>query len=172
VQQPLPGTGKFFRCNSFFRNAQIFCFNEIDGFYIAETDTLGIAVAEIALEDHFIDGVVVHGPEGADGHTGAATDADIVINQHSAHFVIFRDGLHRTDIHAGGILALLTGHGDIKALGLPFHNLYAASGGVGKAVMPNCADEFAGPASGAFLIIDVQGFGHGFSPVIGSFYNL
>jgi len=147
--------GKFFRRNSFFQNAHIVLFNEIHGFYITETDALGIAVAEVALEDHFVDDVVVHGPEGADGHAGAATDADIVINHHPPHFVIFRDGLHGTDIQAGGILALLTGHGDIKALGLPLHNFDAASCGVGKAVMPNCADEFAGSAPGAFLIIYV-----------------
>ncbi len=158
--------GNFFRRTSCFQNAHIIRFNEIHGFYITETDALGIAVAEVALEDHFIDDVVVHGPEGADGHAGAATDADIVINRHPPHSVIFRDGLYRTDIQAGGILALLTGHGDIKALGLPLHNFYAASCGVGTAVMLNRADEFAGSTAGAFLIIDIQGFGHGFPPIM------
>jgi hypothetical protein len=161
--------GKFFRCNSSFQNTHIVLFNKIHGFYITEPDALGIAVAEVALEDYFIGDIVVHSPEGADGHTGAATDAAIVINHHSAHFVIFRDGLHRTDIHTGGILALLTGHGDIKALGLPFHNLYAASCGVGNSIMRSSAHKLTQAAPGAFLIIDVQGFSHGFSPIIRSF---
>jgi hypothetical protein len=165
----LPGIGKFFRRSSFFQNAHLVPFNEIHGFDITETDALGIAVAKVALEDHFIDDVVVHSPEGADGHTGAATDANIVINRHPAHFVIFRDGLYRTDIQAGGILALLTGHGDIKALGLPLHNFYTASCGIGTAVMLNCADEFAGSAPGAFLVIYIQGFSHGFPLIICSF---
>jgi hypothetical protein len=161
----LAGMGNFFRRTSCFQNAHIVLFNEIHGFYITETDALGIAVAEVALEDPFIDDVVVHGPEGADGDTGAAADADIVIDRHPAHAVIFRDGLHRTDIQAGGILALLTGHGDIKALGLPLDNFYAASCRVGTAVMLNCADELAGSAPGAFLIIYIQGFSHGFPPL-------
>jgi hypothetical protein len=72
----LPGMGNFSRRHSCFQNAYIVRFNEIHGLYITETDALGIAVAEVALEDHFIDDVVVHGPEGADGHTGAATDAE------------------------------------------------------------------------------------------------
>ena len=145
--------GNFFCRTSCFQNAHIVLFNEIHGFYITEPDALRISVAEVALEDHFIDDVVVHGPEGADGHTGAATNASVVINHHPPHFVIFRDGLHRADIHTGGILALLTGHRDIKALGLPFHNFNAASCWVGTAVMLNCADEFAGSAPGAFVII-------------------
>jgi len=157
--------GKFFRCISFFQDAHIFRFNEIHGFYITKTDALGITVAEVAFENHLIDAVVAHGPEGADGHTGAATDADVVINHHPSHSVIFGDGLHRADIHAGGILALLTGHGDIKTIVLPLHNFDAASYGVGKAVMPHGADEFAGSAPGAFLIIYVQGFSHGFPPI-------
>jgi hypothetical protein len=158
--------GNFFRRTSGFQNAHIVLFNEIHGFYITETDALGIAVAEVALEDPFIDDVVVHGPERADRHTGAATDADIVINHYPSDFVIFQDGLHGTDIQAGGILALLTGHGDVKALGLPLYNFYAASCGVGTAVMLNCADEFAGSAPGAFLIIYIQGFSHRFPPII------
>ena len=161
----LAGMGNFLRRTSCFQNAHIVRFNEIHGFYIAETDALGIAVAEVALEDHFIDDVVAHGPEGADGHTGAATDAGIVINHHPAHLVIFRDGLHRADIQAGGILALLAGHGNIKALGLPLDDFYAAPCGVGTAVMLNCANELAGSASGAFLIIYIQGFSHGFPPL-------
>jgi hypothetical protein len=127
---PLLGTGKFLRRNSFFQNAHVVRFNEIHGLDITETDALGIAVAEIALEDHFIDGVVAHGPKGADGHTGAATDADVVINHHPSQFVVFRDGLHGTNIQAGCILTLLAGHGDIKALRLPLHNFDAASYGV------------------------------------------
>jgi hypothetical protein len=119
--------GKFLRRNSFFQNAHIVLFKEIHGFDITETDALGITVAEIALEDHFINSVVAHGPEGADGHTGAATDADIVINHHPPQLVVFRDGLHGTNIQAGCILTLLTGHGDIKAFRLPLHNFDAAS---------------------------------------------
>jgi hypothetical protein len=165
----LPGMRKFFGRNSCFQNAHIVFFNEIHGFYITETDALGIAVAKVALEDHFIDDAVVHCPEGADGHTRAATDADIIINHHFTHFVIFRDGFHRTDIQTRGILALLTGHGDIKALGLPLHNFYAAPCGVRTTVMLNCANEFAGSAAGAFLIIYIQGFSHGFPPIIYSF---
>jgi len=122
--------GKFLRRNSFFQNADVVRFNEIHGLDITETDALGIAVAEIALEDHFINGVVAHGSKGADGHTGAATDADVVINHHSPQFVVFRDGPHGTNIQAGCILTLLTGHGDIKALRLPLHNFDTASYGV------------------------------------------
>lgn len=157
--------GNFFCCTSCLQNAYIVLFNEIQGFYITETDTLGITVAEVALEDHLINDIIVHGPEGADGDTGAATDADIVIDRHPSQLIIFGDGLHRTDIQAGGILALLTGHGDIKALGLPFDNFYAASCGIGTAVMLNCADKLAGSAPGAFLIIYIQGFSHGFAPI-------
>ena len=157
--------GNFFCRTSSFQNAHIVLFNEIHGFYITEPDALRISVAEVALEDHFIDDVVVHGPEGADGHTGAAADANIVVDHHPAHAVIFRDGLHRADIQAGGILALLTGHGDIEAPGLPLDDFYAAPCGVGAAVVLNCTDKFAGPAPGAFLIIYIQGFCHGFSPV-------
>jgi hypothetical protein len=161
----LLGLGDFFRRYSGFQNAHIVRFNEINGFYITETDALGITVAEVAFEDLFIDDVVVHGPKGADSHTGTATDAGIVINHHPAQAVIFCDGLHWTDIQAGCILALLTGHGDIKALILPLDNSYAASCGVGTTVMLNGADEFAGSASGAFLIIYIQGFSHGFPPI-------
>lgn len=58
-----------------------------------------------------------HGAEGADRHTGAAADTFIVIHFDSVEFIIAGNRMNRTNTHAGRILALLTGHGDIN----PFH---------------------------------------------------
>jgi hypothetical protein len=85
-----------------------------------------------------------------------------VIHHNPVQTLIPGDGLYRTNNHTGSVLALLTGHWDIKPLFLPFHNLDPASGSIGYAVMKNRADELAEPAASAFFRGDLKNFTHGF----------
>ena len=94
--------------------------NKINGLYVTESDTLRIAVANVALEDPPIDGVKIHCTEGTYADTGTAADAGVVVHGYAAQRLILRNSLDRTDIQTGRILALLTGHGNIDTFSLPF----------------------------------------------------
>ena len=82
--------------------------NVLHSIDIAESDTLGIAVAQIAFEDLTVNLVEVHGSERADCYAGTTSDARIIIYLNTSHFIVTGNGLHRADIHAWRILALLT----------------------------------------------------------------
>jgi hypothetical protein len=92
-----------------------------------------------------------------------------VIHHHPTEFLIPGNRLHGADDHTGSILALLTGHGNVKPFGLPFHNLYPASGGIGYTIMEDRTDKLAKSAAGAFLMIDCKNFTHGFHGLFLSF---
>jgi hypothetical protein len=109
--------------------------DKIHGFFFAEPDTLRIPVTMVALEYSFVDGIKAHGPERTYANTRTAADADIIINGHLRRFLVARDGLDRADIQTGRVLALLTGHRDIQAFGLPFYHPDPASGGIGYPIM-------------------------------------
>jgi hypothetical protein len=114
---------------------------------------LRISFTKITLDYFSVNRIKTHGPEGTDRDTGPAADADIVVVDDPAQFLIPGKGLDRAGIHTRCILALLTGHGDIQAFHLPFHDSDAAPGGVGDAVMFHGADQFAQSASGTFFIV-------------------
>lgn len=152
--------GRLFAClGKAFRGSPLLAYADLVGghkgnrIHLAEPDTLRITVTEVALDDLFVNDIEIHRSEGAHSHTGAASDAYIIIHRDPSQFFITINGLYRTDIHARRILALLTGHGDIKAFMLPFHDLYAASSRIGNSVMLDRAYEFAKPAACAFLIV-------------------
>jgi hypothetical protein len=134
----------------------------IHGFHVTETDALWISVTEIALENLSINDIEVHGAEGADRNTGATADAFVLVDHDPAELLVPGNGLHGTDDHAGSILALLTGHGNIKPFLLPFHHLNPASRSIGDTVVKNRADELAKPAPGALFEINLKYFTHGF----------
>jgi hypothetical protein len=81
---------------------------KIDGLFFTESDTLRIAITEVAFEDLFIDGIKTHRAERTNANARTATDADIVVNGNPAQLLISREGLYRADIQAGCILTLLT----------------------------------------------------------------
>jgi hypothetical protein len=68
---------------------------------------LGITVTQIALKDLLFLKVKTHCTERTRTDAGAAADTDIVVNEDPPHLFIPRDGLHRTNRHAGRILTLL-----------------------------------------------------------------
>jgi hypothetical protein len=86
----------------------------VHGLHITETNTLRVSVTKIALKVLSINDTEIHRAEGADRYTGAAADANIVIHHHPAECLIPRNGLHGANRHAGGILTLLAGHGNIN----------------------------------------------------------
>ena len=96
-----------------FKDADIAGIFEIDRLYFAKTNTLGITVTEVAFNNLMIHGIKTHGTEGTDRYTGAASDAGFIINFHPSHFFVAAQCAYRATNHAGGILALLAGHGYI-----------------------------------------------------------
>jgi hypothetical protein len=74
---------------------------------------LGVAVAEIAFKNLVVNGIEVHGAERAYGNTSPAANAGVVIDIHPVLLIISGNGAHGTSDHTGGILALLTRHGDV-----------------------------------------------------------
>ena len=100
-----------------------------------ETNALRIAVAEIAFKVLSINDVKAHCAKGTDRHTGAATNALVVVHHHPAQCLIPGNGLDGADDQAGRILALLTGHRDVETLRLPLHDLDPAPGCVRDAIM-------------------------------------
>ena len=61
-------------------DAHIVGLDKIDGFYITESDTLGITIANVAFEDSPIGGIKIHGPEWTNTDAGAAADTGIIVN--------------------------------------------------------------------------------------------
>jgi len=114
---------------------------------------LRITVTDIALEDPPIGGIKIHGPEGTDTDAGTAADAGIIVNADATQFLIPRYRLDRTNIQTGCILTLLTGHGNINALGLPLQYPDPASGRIGYSIMRNSAYKLTKPAACAFFVI-------------------
>jgi hypothetical protein len=152
----------FFGGSSLLGDAHPVRLHVVHGFHITETNALRVSVTEIALKIFSVNDTEVHCAEGADRHTGAAADANIVIDHHPAEFVIPGNGLHGANRHTGGILTLLAGHGDIESFCLPFHNLYAGSGRVGDSIMENRADDLTKSASGTLFWSYCEYFTHGF----------
>jgi hypothetical protein len=114
---------------------------------------LRIAVADIALDNPPVGCIKIHGPEGTDTDAGTTADAGIIVNADAAQFLIPRDGFDRADIQTGRILTLLTGHGDINALGFPFQYPDPASGRVGYPIMRYRTHKLTKPAACAFFVI-------------------
>jgi hypothetical protein len=127
----------FFRGSSLLGDTHPVRLHIIHRFHITETNALRVSVTEIALEILSVNDTEIHRAEGTDRHTGAAADANIVIDHDPAECLIPGNGLHGANGHTGGILTLLAGHGNIESFCLPFHNLYPASIGVGYAIMEN-----------------------------------
>jgi hypothetical protein len=86
----------------------------IHGFDFTETNALRISITQITLEILSIDDIKIHGTERADRYAGTAANADIVIHHHPTEFFISGNGLHGADDHAGSILTLLAGHGNVE----------------------------------------------------------
>jgi hypothetical protein len=134
----------------------------IHGFHVTETDALRVPVTEIALKNLPINDIEVHGAEGTNRYTGAAANAFVLVDHDPAELLVPGNGLHGTDNHAGSILALLTGHGNIEPFLFPFDHLNTASRSIGDTVVENRADKLAKPAPGALFKIDLKYFTHGF----------
>ncbi len=62
-------------------------------------------------------------PERACDDTCLASDAFILVDQHPLMLQIFMTCLRRTDLHAEGLLAVLTGGRKIEPYVLPLHDL-------------------------------------------------
>jgi len=134
-------------------NTHIVGLNKIDGFDIAESDTLRITVANIAFEHPPVGGIKTHGPEGTNADAGAAADAGIIVNRDTTQLFILGDGFDRADIQTGRVLTLLTCHGDINTFGLPLQHPDPAPGRIGNAIVRNSAYQLTQPAACAFFMI-------------------
>jgi hypothetical protein len=66
--------------------------------------------------------------------------------------------MNRTSVHAGRILALLAGHGNVETFLFPLHHPNAAAHRVGYTVVFHRTDQLAESASGAFFMINYQYF--------------
>jgi hypothetical protein len=152
----------FLSSSSLFGDAHPVSLHIVHGFHITETNTLRISVAEITLKILSVNDTEIHRAKGADRYTGAAADANVVINHHPAECLIPGNGLHGANRHTGSILTLLAGHGDIESFCLPFHNLYPASTGIGYAIMENRADDLTKSTSGTLFWSYCEYFTHGF----------
>jgi hypothetical protein len=124
-----------------------------NGVYLAKAGTLRFTIAQVAFDNFFVDMVKAYGAEWADGDTGAAADAKVVIDFHTGQCFIAGNRTLRAGTQARGILALLARNRDIKAFVLPFHDLDAAANGIADAVVFNGAHEFTQAAPCAFFVI-------------------
>jgi hypothetical protein len=88
----------------------------VHGLHIAETNALRVSVTEIALKILSINNAKIHRAEGAGRHARTASNADIVVHHDPAEFLISGNGFHGANDQTGSVLALLTGHGNIKPL--------------------------------------------------------
>ncbi len=125
-------------------------FNRLD---LAKAGTLRVAVAQVALDHFVVDGVIGHRAERAHRYAGAAADTDLIVHFHAVELCVAGDSTHRAAVHAGGILALLAGHGNVQAFHFPLHDSNPAAGRVGDPVVLYGAYQFAQPAARAFLVI-------------------
>ena len=92
----------------FLINAHISGFHKVHCLSVAEPDTLGITVAQIAFKDLLVLGIITHSAKGANRHAGTTADADVIVNFNVLQVFVTRNRLHRAHIQARGILALLT----------------------------------------------------------------
>jgi hypothetical protein len=136
-------------------NAHVIGLDKINGLYVTESDTLGITVANVALQNPTIDGIEIHCAKRANADAGPAANTGIIVNSYAPQLFIPRYGLDRTNVQTGRILALLTRHGNIYAFGLPFHHPNPASGRIGYAIVRNRANQLTESATRAFFVIDV-----------------
>jgi len=97
---PLSGCDSL-RRGLFLREVHPVGIDVVDGFHVTETNALRISVTEIALEILVVDDVKPHRSKGADGDTGTAADAFVVVHHYPAELLIPGDGLDGTDDFAG-----------------------------------------------------------------------
>jgi hypothetical protein len=141
-------------------DGEVVCGNEINGFFIAKPDTLGLSTAKIAFKDFFIDPAIIHGAKRAYADTGPTSDAQILIHGQKTIIRVPRYGLDRADILAWRILTLLADHRHILTFVFPFNNSNPASGGIGYPVMHNRTNQFTQAAAGTFLVVNKQNILH------------
>jgi hypothetical protein len=158
--RPVFGGVQSLRGLSFLQNADIPGIHELYGFDFAEPDALGIAVAKVTLDHLAIDGIKVHRAKRTHRHAGATTDAGGVIDHHTPQFFVVGYGADRAADLAGGVLALLAGHGNINPIGFPLNDSDPATDRIGYTVMLDCAHQFAQAASSALFMVDHQNFFH------------
>ena len=122
-----PGGADLLSSSLLLEGAYPVCIDIVDRLHFAEPDALRVSVTEVAFEILPVNDVKAHCAEGADRDAGTTANAFVVIYHDPAELLIPRDGLHGADDLAGGILALLAGHGNVDSLLLPFHDLDPAS---------------------------------------------
>jgi len=105
---------------SLFGHVRLVRVRERDGLDITETDTLWVSVTVIALHRNpFLD-IKERMAKGARHDAGSTSNAKLFIDRHPV--IIFGlpvAGLCRTYLHAIGLFAVITGHGEIKPHILP-----------------------------------------------------
>src|SRR5664280_2034870 len=129
-----------------------------------EGHALRRTLAGVALEDAARGGVVAGVAEGAGNgaHLAADADAFVPVDEVGER----RAAVHRTcgtDLHAGGLVALLAEHGHRDALALPGVGVHAGGGRTELALMYERAGQLTVAAPGALVRVDHQDFGHGSS---------
>jgi len=130
----LPGVFEHFRKLernlALLRQIDPISFDIIDRFYIAESNTLGIAVTVVTLDGDLLSLVIQGSTKRAGNDAGLAANTFVLIYSHPLIFFVHVAGLGRTDLHAERLLAALTGHGKIASHILPFHHLDPGAAGV------------------------------------------
>ena len=115
--------GIFKKGLSLFGHVRLVRIRERDGLDITETDTLRVSVTVIALHRNpFLD-IKERMAKGAGDDAGSTSDAQFFVDGHP--IIIFRlpvAGLCRAYLHAIGLFAVITGHGEIKPHVLPLDN--------------------------------------------------
>ena len=80
-------------------------------------------MTQIAFKDAAAFRIPPHGAEGTGRNTHFTADAQIMIDADAVQFLVAIYGIFRADGHAGGILTLLTAHGNINARVVPLNDV-------------------------------------------------
>ena len=128
--------------------------------------TLGIAVAQVALDDLACVGIVVHRPEGAGNRAHLAPHADIILDLDRSRRRIADQRFHRTGMHAPCLRALCAGIGNGALAVFEFKDLDPGAGRIERAFMLERTGHFALQATRALVRINQKRFLHTPAPLL------
>jgi hypothetical protein len=156
------GDSDFFGGSSLLGDTYLVRLHIVNGLHVTETNALRVPVTKIALKILSVNDAEIHRAKWTDRYTGAAADANIVIDHYPVECFIPGNGLYGTNRHTGGVLTLLAGHGDVESFCLPLYHLYPASTSVGYTIMENRADDLTKSTPGTLFWGYREYFTHGF----------
>lgn len=126
---------------------------------MTEGNTLWIAIAVIAFHCDPLLGVEEGLTEWAGDNAGPASDAEILIDDHTVvHFRFPVTGLGWADLHTVGFFTVVAGHGKVEPHLLPFDHLDPGAARIACSGMIDRTDQFALTATRTFFLIHYQHF--------------